>query len=91
MHVPANPDGKVTVGATGMANPALNVTLMVLVAASAPEAEVVKPTVHVEVAPGVVEPGVKVTPVGEVGVITTALAGWPTVSVDVVTPKVAAA
>jgi hypothetical protein len=44
-----------------MVNPASNVTTMLLDEAREPVAELVKPTVHVEVAWAAVEPGVKVT------------------------------
>jgi hypothetical protein len=90
VQAPVNPDAYVTVGVAGTVKLELNVTEMVLVAARVPVAEVVKPTLQVEVAPAAVEPGVKVTPVGEVGVITTSLVGWPMRSVEVATPKVAA-
>jgi hypothetical protein len=85
-----NPDTKVTVGLGGRTNPPSNVTEMVLGAARAPDAEGVKPTVQVEMAWAKREPGVKVTPVGVVAVMTTGAAGLAAESLVVATLKVAA-
>jgi hypothetical protein len=64
---------------------------MVLSEARAPPAEVVKPTVHVEVAPATDEPGEKVTPESGVAPITTGEAGLAgVVSAEVATLKVLA-
>ncbi len=69
-----NPVGKVMVGVAGEMKPVANVTVMVLVAASAPVEEVVKPSVQVAVAlASKLEPE-KVTAVG-VEVMTMADAG----------------
>jgi hypothetical protein len=63
VQVPVNPVGKVTTGAAGRTNPASNVTVTVFGAARAPAAELVKPTVQVEVAWAALDPGAKVTAV----------------------------
>jgi hypothetical protein len=84
-----NPDPQVIAGEAGTVKLELNVTEMVLVAARAPVAEVVKPTVQVEVAFATVEPGVKVTPEG--APISTGEAGLAgVVSAEVATLKVLA-
>src|SRR5208282_2696390 len=56
----------------GMMKPEGSVTEMVLPTASLPLDEVVKPTVHVEVALAAADPGVKVTADTEVAVMVTA-------------------
>jgi hypothetical protein len=63
VQVPPVPDVKVTVGVAGTVKLVLKVAVTVFVAARAPVAEVVKPTVQVEVACATTEPGVKVTAV----------------------------
>ena len=63
VQVPVVPPVKTTVGLAGTVKAGLNVTEMFWPAARAPAPEVVKPTVHVEVALAVAEPGTNVTPV----------------------------
>jgi hypothetical protein len=87
VHVPVNPFPKVTVGAGGTPNPGANVTEMVSPEARPPAADVVNPTPQDESAPVKVEPGVKVTALGEEP-MTTGAAGWAAVmSWDVATLK----
>ena len=86
------PVGSVMVGVAGTVKLLLKVTVMVFPAASCPVDEVVNPTVHVEVALGVVEPGAKVTLLTEVAVMVTADAGLTAVaSCEVASLKVLAA
>ena len=86
------PVPKVTVGVAGTVRPELKVAVMVLPAASAPLAEVVKPTVHVDVAPAVWGEPAKETAVGVVAVMVTPELGLTAVvSALVFTLKVLAA
>lgn len=80
VQVPVNPVPKVTLGDAETVNEGLNVTVMVLPAASAPLAEGAKPTAQGESALGNEEPGEKVTPVGVVAVMTTAEPGLAAVT-----------
>ena len=66
-----NPPVKAMVGLAGTVKPVAKVTAMVLPAARAPVVEALKPTVQVAVAPAVCGEPVKVTVVGEVGVMVT--------------------
>ena len=68
------------VGVAGTVNAEGSVTVMVLPDASAPVDEVVKPTVHVDVAWATVEPGVKETAETEVAVIVIAELGLTAVA-----------
>ena len=88
-----NPLTKVIVGVAGAVKPALNVTMIVLVAASDPVEEVVKPSVQVAIALATRLEPEKVTEVGVVAaVITTAAPGLAArVSIEVATLKVLAA
>ena len=82
-----NPAPQVMIGETGMVKLGLNVTMMVLAVVRAPAAELVKPTVQVEVAFATVEPGVKVTAEGApINTGETTLAGVTSWEVDTLKP-----
>jgi hypothetical protein len=84
-----NPVPSTTVGDAGTVKLLLIVTETESVAPRLPLEEVVKPTVHVELALAVVEPGVKETAETEVGVIVIPEAGFVGVaSFDVATLNV---
>src|SRR5487761_2075376 len=84
-HAPVNPLTKVTAGALGSKNPSPKVITTALEAVSAPVAEEVKPTVQLDVASALVDPGVNATFVG----VAALTASTPTSSV--MEPKTMAA